>query len=179
MFHVILNFFFIFNKPGGKPPLVWHSQQTGISADSCNPATCGRSISSYKPLATTFKIMSVSTNDCWVSQVLDSRADFGGLSGWCRAVVSTHCSPTQVQSNYEGWCWEYGWFLLLQAGGLQLLTGDQDTMAEVRHLLRSPLCFLQKYYCSCRHKLASAATYWHLELYIFKSSKVVALETGS
>ena len=27
------------------------------------------------------------------AQVLDHEADFGGLTGWCRAVIDTKCSP--------------------------------------------------------------------------------------
>ena len=30
---------------------------------------------------------------CNLSQVLDSSSAFGGLSGWCRAVVDTRCRP--------------------------------------------------------------------------------------
>ena len=31
------------------------------------------------------------------TQVLDHEADFGGLTGWCRAVVDTKCSPIDQQ----------------------------------------------------------------------------------
>ena len=32
-----------------------------------------------------------------LTQVLDHEADFGGLTGWCRAVVDTKCSPIDQQ----------------------------------------------------------------------------------
>ena len=36
------------------------------------------------------------------NQVLDADADFGGLSGWCRAVVSTACGTLDNNSFYRG-----------------------------------------------------------------------------
>ena len=36
------------------------------------------------------------------NQVLDSKSDFGGLSGWCRAVVKTACGPLEKSSYYRG-----------------------------------------------------------------------------
>jgi len=35
------------------------------------------------------------------NKVLDKEADFGGLSGWCRAVVSTHCGPLGRKRSYR------------------------------------------------------------------------------
>ena len=35
------------------------------------------------------------------NQVLDEDADFGGLSGWCRAVVSTNCGPLGRKRSYR------------------------------------------------------------------------------
>ena len=35
------------------------------------------------------------------NQVLDSKSDFGGLSGWCRAVVSTSCGPLDRRSFFR------------------------------------------------------------------------------
>lgn len=35
------------------------------------------------------------------NQVLDYQADFGGVSGWCRAVVSTHCGPMDSKKLYR------------------------------------------------------------------------------
>jgi len=35
------------------------------------------------------------------NKVLDYQADFGGLSGWCRAVVTTHCGPLDRKKLYR------------------------------------------------------------------------------
>lgn len=35
------------------------------------------------------------------NQVLDAKSDFGGLSGWCRAVVSTTCGPLDENSFFR------------------------------------------------------------------------------
>lgn len=35
------------------------------------------------------------------NQVLDEKSDYGGLSGWCRAVVETTCGPVDSQTIYR------------------------------------------------------------------------------
>jgi len=37
------------------------------------------------------------------NQVLDESSDYGGVSGWCRAVVETTCGPVQTDSFSSGW----------------------------------------------------------------------------
>ena len=52
-----------------------------------------RNIHIYASLEFFFPIFVIFGDKNTLSQVLDHEADFGGLTGWCRAVIDTKCSP--------------------------------------------------------------------------------------